>query len=551
MSRAVTRAQLADAASCLARARIQYARGDAGRCRTQIDAGLRLVEGSGTSVEAELLVEAARLTSWNADPALTLEAALRAHRAAVLSGASIDNAALVVGMAHYMAGSEECFRWWKRARRASRGQPSASDVYFEAAYFAAGGFFAFGQGNRSVRFAEALTRVAAAGRKPRYEVLAAWLAARGRMLAHGELERAAAELAVLLERPGLGLNRPHMVADLAFCLADIGRPDEARRIVRKSAKEADTGFTRSSASAYMAEIEWAAGRPGRAIALAEEALPDLMPPMSSLARLTRSWSLFELGLAAADGFEEDGSSHFGRCVEQVQCAFSRLAEGGIEDACSHLLHAADGWRAFVVREELKARWGAAELKLRLGLPDEARELLWEVERRASAHRMESILIRTRKSLHRLERPSRARPGRAATVSAREREVLSFVAAGLSSRRIAELTGLGTATVETHVRRAMTKLGATTRAHAALLAGIAPTLPAAVEGLEPELRALLALLAGGGTISAASRVLGISRRSATRRLEEARRVVGAATTAEVVAAYGLVAQIGDSEPFPPP
>ena len=98
---------------------------------------------------------------------------------------------------------------------------------------------------------------------------------------------------------------------------------------------------------------------------------------------------------------------------------------------------------------------------------------------------------------------------------------------------------------------MTKLGATTRAHAALLAGIAPTLPAAVAGLEPELRALLALLAGGGTISAASRVLGISRRSATRRLEEARRVVGAATTAEVVAAYGLVAQIGDSEPFPPP
>ena len=56
------------------------------------------------------------------------------------------------------------------------------------------------------------------------------------------------------------------------------------------------------------------------------------------------------------------------------------------------------------------------------------------------------------------------------LSAREHEVLALVAAGQSSRRIADRLGLTTNTVETYVRSAMTKLGARTRTEAAVRAG---------------------------------------------------------------------------------
>jgi DNA-binding CsgD family transcriptional regulator len=66
-----------------------------------------------------------------------------------------------------------------------------------------------------------------------------------------------------------------------------------------------------------------------------------------------------------------------------------------------------------------------------------------------------------------DRGPQAQPA-ARTLTEREREVLGMVAMGMGSSWIAAALGVSTATVETHVRHCLDKLGARNRAHAIVL-----------------------------------------------------------------------------------
>ena len=66
-------------------------------------------------------------------------------------------------------------------------------------------------------------------------------------------------------------------------------------------------------------------------------------------------------------------------------------------------------------------------------------------------------------------PPRARPARRRVLSAREREVLRLIAAGLSNKQIARALGITERTVQFHVTSLFGKLGATSRAQAVALA----------------------------------------------------------------------------------
>lgn len=65
--------------------------------------------------------------------------------------------------------------------------------------------------------------------------------------------------------------------------------------------------------------------------------------------------------------------------------------------------------------------------------------------------------------------SRGGDPRATVLSPREREILALLADGLSGEEAAKQLFLSSETVRTHVRNAMTKLGASTRVHAVALA----------------------------------------------------------------------------------
>lgn len=66
-------------------------------------------------------------------------------------------------------------------------------------------------------------------------------------------------------------------------------------------------------------------------------------------------------------------------------------------------------------------------------------------------------------------PPGARRGHGAPLSGREREILSLLAGGESGAQIAEALVLSPETVRTHIRNAMSKLGASSRAQAVALA----------------------------------------------------------------------------------
>jgi DNA-binding NarL/FixJ family response regulator len=121
------------------------------------------------------------------------------------------------------------------------------------------------------------------------------------------------------------------------------------------------------------------------------------------------------------------------------------------------------------------------------------------------------------------------------LSPREQQVLALVRCGCSSSEIASRLGIGTSTVETHVRSAMRKLEARTRVHAAALAAGAPRARGheSGNGLDEPTLALMRLLARGYTVADAAAALGQSRRTATRRLTRARRALGVGTNAEAI------------------
>ena len=134
---------------------------------------------------------------------------------------------------------------------------------------------------------------------------------------------------------------------------------------------------------------------------------------------------------------------------------------------------------------------------------------------------------------------RSRGGRVRALTGREREVLAHVERGLTNIEIARRMRIARPTVGRLLSNAMDRLGAANRAHAVVLASPAGSADRghaarAASAIEPDARALIGRIAAGDTLGEAARALHLSRRTADRRLAQARRALGAERTVVAIA-----------------
>jgi DNA-binding NarL/FixJ family response regulator len=257
----------------------------------------------------------------------------------------------------------------------------------------------------------------------------------------------------------------------ALALADLGRDEAARRLADEALTWATTDDGRTMGAYVGAEVDWLGGRARASLRTAREAiaLQPEFPLVAALAAVA-AWAAVDLGLRFELPALRDGPLHLPGHAAEAAAVAALSREDAPAEAERRFDAAAEAVADGSVRDELRCRWGAGEAALRSGARARARRRLLEVEDRARAHGFVPLLNRIRATQRRAGAKVGAGPRDAAGgLTAREQEVLGLVGEGCASGEIALRLGVATSTVETHVRSAMAKLGARSRAQAAAIA----------------------------------------------------------------------------------
>jgi DNA-binding NarL/FixJ family response regulator len=377
-------------------------------------------------------------------------------------------------------------------------------------------------------------------------------------------------------------------------MVDLGLLAEAERLIAlwwSDAQEEDWLQARLERFTAGSSAFWS-GRPAEALALfaplgAES--PDRL--LAAVVIPLDAWARRDLGLPSVPvPTDEVPDSYLGFLAEARGIA---LMDSDQADAVTVLDQAAAQMADRWYFPSMRARWGAAEARRLAGDPTAVPALL-TVEEEATRTGLAALLTRIRRSL-RLAGVVRAAPralDRSGLVTERERQVLDLVAQGQSLAEIARRLGVGRPTVRRVLSNARSRLGVDSRISAAstvarsdgarevrvvvsqsdVTAAVLdavqgrPVVATVAEGdplfdalysdlrrvgsgevrrapaglvlppLPAECEELLALLASGLSLGSAASQLHISRRTADRRVAQARDLLGVRTTVEAVVAY---------------
>lgn len=453
----------------LYRSRASLARRDLECARTECEAGLALVAGSGAEIESRLALEDAQLAQTRA-LSFDLELPIardKAVRALDLARGSADHEAL----ARRLVGSIGLFTqdpgWdaeFLRALELGRRQ-ERSDVEFSVA---ASFDFAL---RISGRLDEAVGVCREAIARAQLRRFTVWERRLRESLAgdhwhRGDLRAALEELESLAAEAG-----PQEQPDFYLCqvLADLGRHDESLALARKIVEQGlPTWHNLGDALWALSDAELAAGNPRGALEAADELLErfgDRGP--TAFVQMTRGWARHDLGLLPDRTTLDPGQPMVEGAPVELR-GLALLAEQRFAEAAVSFHEAAGLWEGRHFRGYLRCRWAEGEALRLDGDAHAAVAALERAEALAAEHEWVTLLRRIRRSLRLAGVRRSARRGISGELTLREREVLGLVGDGISNAEIARRLGIGMPTVERLVRSASRKLGARTRAQAAAL-----------------------------------------------------------------------------------
>jgi DNA-binding CsgD family transcriptional regulator len=459
----------AQALACLLRARSAWTAGDAEGLRTNLDAGLALVAGTGSDVEVRLRVEQVRVPVFvEADYDRAVADGLRALELARDTGVDVPRAEYLYGTALATADLPGADAHLLSAIAHAR---AAGDTNTE-----------FLARNNLISYHES-SGDPAAGR-----ALCAESIGRARELGLGEWENvfrtdklvldfhggdyaqvigAADELLDALREPRA---RDVVVETLCLALVDVGRIDEAVRRIEAARFADDYRGTIQSQWVRIEAALWG-GRPEVALEQAEHCLTiaEKDDPNLQFFFISRAYAREDLGQDPGPAVP----AHERPMLQAVrpETAGVALMHAADPGASTLFLEAAAIWAPFHRRGELRCLWAAGEAARRAGDLAGAVALLEDAEDRLQVHGMLPLLSRVHRSLRAAGVRRSAPRTRTAgdLLTGRQRELLRLVGDGLTNAQIAQRLSISRHTVVSQLSSAVTKLGATSRTHAAALA----------------------------------------------------------------------------------
>lgn len=576
--------------------RCRWYQGDPEAAAEHVKQGLALAGGSGTAVEIGLRLDRARslmFVEGDLDGSVTHTRETLALAQA--SGVEVPRALMLAGTALGFAGRPG---WEPLLLRAVDAARRADEPDVEC--MAANNLVTMHESDGSpVRGREVGATMAA---RARDLGLGSWALQFDAMVAsldyHAGSFQAALEALERIDLEGADARtREQAATTRSLILVDLGRDEDVRQALEaRLADGPNDPHALAPALQVLAEVELLGGRAQRAL----ERTAQLLAvggdgPLGALGRVTEAWACHDLDREPPS---LPPTLHGIRMLAAVPLeieAIRALVQGRDEAARDGFDKAAAAWAGYHRRGELRCHAAAGEAARRAGDIADATDRLLSVENEAGAIGFVPVLQRVRRSLRLLGiRRSAPRTSGGTLLTAREREALAHVGAGLATPAIARRMGIGRGTVNQILGSATRKLNAASRTHAvaslrreergrarrrtvlvrdetaareALVAqgdvdvrlasdldptiaerlthdlrrlGRADPMPAdaAVDPsiLEPDGFELLGLLASGMSLGEAAASLHLSRRTADRRLAAARRRLGVETTAEALVAF---------------
>lgn len=273
----------------------------------------------------------------------------------------------------------------------------------------------------------------------------------------------------ILEREPFFRNRAFLEAAVILALADDGAHAEAARLAKDAAARASSDPQNQSVVAWaITEASWLAGRNEEALERCDRlvALGVGDYPSAVMGRIVGAHAGRELGQAPSGPAPVLALPAWAAAAVEWR-ALELAGAGDAVGAAAAFLDAARGWARSDVRADLRCRWAAGDVLVDV---DPARAILSleAAEARADELGASSLADRIRRSLRAAGVNRRAESAAGiAGLTAREVKVIDMVGAGMRTAAIAAALGVEPSTVDSFVRSAVRKLGAPTRAAAAV------------------------------------------------------------------------------------